>query len=40
LPDRAPKMRLATEIGPLRQFNLAHPKLLILRGGGFGLSYI
>jgi hypothetical protein len=34
------RLRLATEIGPLRQFNLAHPKLLILRGGGFGLSYI
>jgi hypothetical protein len=34
------RMRLATVFGPFRRFNLAHPKLLILRGGGIGLSFI
>jgi hypothetical protein len=38
IPPR--QLRLASENGPLRQFNLAHPKLLILRQGGFGLSFI
>jgi hypothetical protein len=33
-------LRLARVVGPFRRFNLAHPKLLILRGGGFGLSFI
>jgi hypothetical protein len=27
-------LRLARALGPFRRFNLAHPKLLILRGGG------
>jgi hypothetical protein len=34
------RMRLARVLGPFRRFNLAHPKLLILRRGGFGLTFI
>jgi DNA modification methylase len=33
-------VRLARVLGPFRRFNLAHPKLLILRRGGFGLTFI
>jgi hypothetical protein len=33
-------LRLARVLGPFRRFNLAHPKLLILRRGGFGLTFI
>ena len=37
---RHESLRLARALGPFRRFSLAHPKLLILRGGGFGLSFI
>jgi hypothetical protein len=30
---------LATSPGPLRRFNLAHPKLLILQEGLFAFSF-
>ena len=31
---------LASPLGPFRRFNLAHPKLLILKRGCFGLTFI
>ena len=33
-------LRLASAVGPLRRFNLAHRKLLILWRGGFGVTFI
>ena len=36
----APVLGLASPLGPFRRFNLAHPKLLILKRGCFGLTFI
>ena len=38
--DQAFRAAFGKSTWPFRRFNLAHPKLLILRRGGFGLTNI